>query len=72
MVELGVINATIHKVNDNVRVADMVALSSMYARVMELLLADPLFPRGGEPRAEAAYPADDAAGRPAALPLRGR
>jgi succinyl-diaminopimelate desuccinylase len=39
VVELGVINATIHKVNEHVRVADMVALSSMYSRVMELLLA---------------------------------
>jgi succinyl-diaminopimelate desuccinylase len=39
VVELGVINATIHKVNEQVRVADMVALSSMYSRVMELLLA---------------------------------
>jgi succinyl-diaminopimelate desuccinylase len=39
VVELGVINATIHKVNENVRVADIEALSGMYERVMELLLA---------------------------------
>jgi succinyl-diaminopimelate desuccinylase len=39
VVELGVINATIHKVNENVRVADIAALSKMYERVMELLLA---------------------------------
>lgn len=39
VVELGVINATIHKVNENVKVADISALSEMYARVMELLLA---------------------------------
>jgi succinyl-diaminopimelate desuccinylase len=40
VVELGVINATIHKVNEHVRVADMLALSSMYERVMELLLVE--------------------------------
>lgn len=39
VVELGVINATIHKVNECVRVADVAALSGMYERVMELLLA---------------------------------
>lgn len=39
VVELGVINATIHKVNENVRIADMQTLSAMYERVMELLLA---------------------------------
>lgn len=38
VVELGVINATIHKVNECVRVADMATLSTMYERVMELLL----------------------------------
>src|SRR5512138_511997 len=39
VVELGVINATIHKVNENVRIADIDTLSAMYERVMELLLA---------------------------------
>jgi succinyl-diaminopimelate desuccinylase len=39
VVELGVTNATIHKVNENVRVADIHKLSQMYERVMELLLA---------------------------------
>ena len=39
VVELGVINATIHKVNECVRIADMTTLSKMYERVMELLLA---------------------------------
>jgi succinyl-diaminopimelate desuccinylase len=39
VVELGVINASIHKVNESVRVADIAALSKMYERVMELLLA---------------------------------
>lgn len=38
VVELGVINATIHKVNENVRVADVVTLSQIYERAMELLL----------------------------------
>lgn len=38
VVELGVINATIHKVNENVRVDDIVTLTNMYERVMELML----------------------------------
>jgi succinyl-diaminopimelate desuccinylase len=38
VVELGVINATIHKVNECVRVADVTALSRIYERVMELML----------------------------------
>ena len=38
VVELGVINATIHKVNENVRVADMGTLSKMYEQVMKELL----------------------------------
>jgi succinyl-diaminopimelate desuccinylase len=38
VVELGVINATIHKVNECVKVADIGALSGIYERVMELLL----------------------------------
>jgi succinyl-diaminopimelate desuccinylase len=38
VVELGVINATIHKVNEHVRVADIATLSKTYERVMELLL----------------------------------
>jgi succinyl-diaminopimelate desuccinylase len=40
VVELGVINATIHKVNENVRVADIDTLSETYERIMELLLTD--------------------------------
>lgn len=39
VVELGVINATIHKVNECVRVADVDGISATYERVMELLLA---------------------------------
>jgi succinyl-diaminopimelate desuccinylase len=39
VVELGVINASIHKVNEHVRVADIETLTGMYERVMELLLA---------------------------------
>ena len=38
VVELGVINATIHKVNEHVRVADMGALSKIYEQVMKELL----------------------------------
>ena len=40
VVELGVINASIHKVNEHVRVADIATLSAMYERVMELLLSE--------------------------------
>ncbi len=39
VVELGVINASIHKVNESVRIADIEMLAKMYERVMELLLA---------------------------------
>jgi len=39
VVELGVINASIHKVNECVRVDDIEVLAGMYERVMELLLA---------------------------------
>lgn len=39
VVELGVANATIHKVNECVRVADIDLLSRAYERVMERLLA---------------------------------
>ncbi len=38
VVELGVINATIHKVNECVRVADLEPLSLAYERVMEILV----------------------------------
>jgi succinyl-diaminopimelate desuccinylase len=39
VVELGVINASIHKVNENVRVADIDALHRIYVGVMRRLLA---------------------------------
>jgi succinyl-diaminopimelate desuccinylase len=39
VVELGVGNATIHKVNESVRIADIETLTKMYERVLELLLA---------------------------------
>jgi len=38
VVELGPVNASIHKVNEHVRIDDVVTLSSMYRRIMELLL----------------------------------
>ena len=41
VVELGVLNATIHKVNEHVRIADVDTLAATYERVMELLLAKP-------------------------------
>ena len=39
IVELGVVNATIHKVNEHVRVADIDGLHNMYVGVLERLLA---------------------------------
>jgi succinyl-diaminopimelate desuccinylase len=39
VIEIGVINATIHKVNECVRVADIDALHRIYLRILELLLA---------------------------------
>jgi succinyl-diaminopimelate desuccinylase len=38
VVELGVLNATIHKVNECARTADVEVLAQMYERIMELLL----------------------------------
>jgi succinyl-diaminopimelate desuccinylase len=40
VVELGVVNATIHKVNESVRVEDVETLSRAYERVMELLIGE--------------------------------
>ena len=39
VVELGPVNASIHKVNEHVRLDDVVALKKMYQRVMQILLA---------------------------------
>lgn len=39
VVELGPVNASIHKVNEHVSIDDVISLSSMYRRIMELLLA---------------------------------
>jgi succinyl-diaminopimelate desuccinylase len=38
VVELGPINASIHKIDEHVRIADVVALTSMYRRILDLLL----------------------------------
>ena len=38
VVELGPVNASIHKVNEHVRIADVASLTTMYQRVMERLL----------------------------------
>ena len=40
VIELGVINASIHKANECVRVADIDALHGLYHRTLELLLTD--------------------------------
>jgi succinyl-diaminopimelate desuccinylase len=39
VVEMGMINESIHKVNESVRVADLDALHGIYYRTLELLLA---------------------------------
>ncbi|MBT8067402.1 MAG: succinyl-diaminopimelate desuccinylase [Gammaproteobacteria bacterium] len=38
VVELGPVNASIHKVNEHVKIDDVVALTAMYRRIMELML----------------------------------
>jgi len=38
VVELGPVNASIHKIDEHVKVADVIALTSMYKRIMELML----------------------------------
>jgi len=38
VVELGPVNASIHKIDEHVNVADVVKLTSMYRRILELLL----------------------------------
>lgn len=38
VVELGPINASIHKINENVAIADVIMLTSIYRRIMELLM----------------------------------
>ena len=54
VVELGVMNATIHKVNESVRVADIDALHAMYFNVLRRLLGLRLRDAGrsGRQRAE--------------------
>jgi len=39
VIELGVINESIHKVNECVRIADIDGLQRIYRRTLELLLA---------------------------------
>lgn len=38
VVELGPVNASIHKIDEHVRVGDVIALTGMYRRIMELML----------------------------------
>jgi len=40
-VELGPVNATIHKVNECVSIADLDTLTDLYLAIMENLLTDP-------------------------------
>ena len=40
VVELGPVNASIHKVNEHVRIADVKSLTAMYQRIMELMLLE--------------------------------
>ncbi len=40
VVELGPVNASIHKVNEHVRIDDVVSLTAMYRRIMELMLLE--------------------------------
>ncbi len=40
VVELGPVNASIHKVNEHVRVDDVITLTTLYRRILELLLVD--------------------------------
>ena len=40
VVELGPLSASIHKIDEHVRVADVGALASMYERILQLLLVD--------------------------------
>jgi succinyl-diaminopimelate desuccinylase len=39
VVELGPVNASIHKVNEHVRIDDVIQLTAVYKRIMQLLLA---------------------------------
>jgi len=39
VVELGPVNASIHKINEHVRIDDVVTLTTMYQRIMEILLS---------------------------------
>lgn len=41
VVELGPVNASIHKIDERVRVDDVIKLTAMYRRIMELLLLSP-------------------------------
>jgi len=38
VVELGPVNASIHKINEHVKVEDVITLTSMYRRIIELML----------------------------------
>lgn len=47
VVELGPVNASIHKVNEHVRIVDVIALTTMYEKVLERLLSAQVVPGAG-------------------------
>ena len=47
VVELGPVNASIHKVNEHVSIEEVIDLTAMYQRVMENLLLAQVVPDGG-------------------------
>ena len=47
VVELGPVNASIHKVNEHVRVDDVIALTTMYENILEQLLPAQVVPNTG-------------------------
>lgn len=47
VVELGPVNASIHKVNEHVRIDDVIALTNMYERILERLLPAQVVPDAG-------------------------
>jgi succinyl-diaminopimelate desuccinylase len=48
VVEFGPINASIHQINEHVRVEDLAPLTEIYAGLIERLLGEPLYDEGEE------------------------
>ena len=51
VVELGPVNASIHKVNEHVRIDDVIALAEMYEKILERLLPAQVVPDSGATKA---------------------